>query len=53
MKDNYRPDFTYADFAAQFTAEFYKPDDWADLFTGGSRVYFKANQMATNNLIAN
>ena len=34
MKKNYRPDFTYPDFANQFTAEFYNPDDWADLFKG-------------------
>ena len=32
MKKNYPPDFTYADFAAQFKAEFYDPDKWADLF---------------------
>lgn len=32
MKNNYKPDFTYADFASQFTAEFYDPDEWADLF---------------------
>ena len=34
MKNNYKPDFTYADFASQFTAEFYNPDDWADLLKG-------------------
>jgi alpha-L-fucosidase len=32
MKQNYRPGFTYADFAAEFTAEFYDPDHWADIF---------------------
>ena len=32
MKQNYPPDFTYADFASQFHAEFYNPDQWADLF---------------------
>ena len=31
MKKNYRPDFTYADFAADFTAEFYDPAQWADI----------------------
>ena len=31
MKKNYRPDWTYADFASQFTAEFYDPDQWADI----------------------
>ena len=32
MKRNYRPDFTYADFASQFTAEFFDPEEWAELF---------------------
>ena len=32
MKNNYRPDWTYADFAPQFTAEFFDPDRWADIF---------------------
>ena len=32
MEQNYRPDWTYADFASQFTAEMYDPDHWADLF---------------------
>jgi len=32
MKKNYPPGFTYADFASQFTAEFYDPDHWADIF---------------------
>ena len=32
MKKNFRPDFTYADFAALFTAEFYNPSQWADIF---------------------
>ena len=31
MKDNFPPGFTYADFAAQFTAEFYDPDAWAEI----------------------
>ncbi len=31
MKENYPPDFTYADFAAQFTAEFFDPDQWMDM----------------------
>ena len=31
MKKNYPPDFTYADFASEFTAEFYNPDHWADV----------------------
>ena len=32
MKKNYKPDFTYADFAKEFTATFYNPDLWADIF---------------------
>ena len=32
MDANYRPDFQYADFAPQFTAEFYNSNAWADLF---------------------
>ncbi|XP_067673730.1 alpha-L-fucosidase-like [Haliotis asinina] len=38
-KDNYRPGFTYADFAAQFTAEFYNPDDWAEIFNASGARY--------------
>ena len=32
FKNNYRPDWTYADFASDFTAEFFDPDHWADIF---------------------
>ena len=32
MNANYRPDWTYADFANQFTAEFFDPSQWADIF---------------------
>ena len=32
MQKNYRPDFTYADFAPQFHAEFFDPNEWADIF---------------------
>ena len=31
MKKNYKPGFTYADFGPQFTAEFYDPNQWADI----------------------
>lgn len=31
MKENYRPDFTYADFAPKFTAEFFDPNQWASI----------------------
>lgn len=32
LQGNYRPGFTYGDFAAQFTAEFYDANRWADIF---------------------
>ncbi|XP_052780781.1 putative alpha-L-fucosidase isoform X2 [Mya arenaria] len=32
MQDNYKPDFTYQDFAAEFTADLFDPEDWADIF---------------------
>lgn len=33
MQKNYRPDFTYADFADQFSAEMYDPEAWAEIFS--------------------
>lgn len=32
MKANYPPDFTYADFAKNFKAEFFNASEWADIF---------------------
>lgn len=32
MNDNYPPGFSYADFGPQFTAHFFDPEQWADLF---------------------
>ena len=32
VKENYPPNWTYADFAKSFTAEFYDPDEWAEIF---------------------
>ena len=32
MAENYKPDFTYADFAKQFSAEFFDPYHWATIF---------------------
>jgi alpha-L-fucosidase len=32
MRQNYPPGFTYADFGPMFRAEFYNPDEWADIF---------------------
>lgn len=31
MQNNYKPGFSYADFATQFTAEFYDPEQWVEL----------------------
>ncbi|XP_075460560.1 tissue alpha-L-fucosidase [Ascaphus truei] len=39
MQKNYPPGFTYADFAPQFTAEFYDPDAWAELFQAAGAQY--------------
>lgn len=32
MEENYPPGFTYQGFANQFTAEFFDPNDWAEIF---------------------
>lgn len=39
MEKNYRPDFTYADFASQFHAEFFDPNEWADIFKASGAKY--------------
>ena len=39
MEKNYRPGFTYQDFGPEFTAEFYDPDAWADLFEAAGAKY--------------
>ncbi|XP_050412135.1 alpha-L-fucosidase isoform X3 [Patella vulgata] len=39
MKNNYRPDFTYADFAPQFTAEFFDANQWANMFNASGAEY--------------
>lgn len=31
--DNYPPDVAYADFADQFHATFFDPNEWADVFS--------------------
>jgi len=39
MKKNYKPGFTYADFAKDFHAEFFDPAEWADIFeAAGARL---------------
>lgn len=39
MKQNYPPDFTYADFAPQFTAEFFNPHAWAKILEASGAGY--------------
>ncbi|XP_023212399.1 alpha-L-fucosidase-like [Centruroides sculpturatus] len=39
MKKNYRPNFTYPDFGPSFTAEFYDPDQWAEIFNASGARY--------------
>ncbi|XP_069692564.1 alpha-L-fucosidase-like [Periplaneta americana] len=39
MEKNYPPGFTYQDFGREFTAEFYNPDDWADIFKNSGAKY--------------
>ncbi|XP_063430714.1 alpha-L-fucosidase-like [Mytilus trossulus] len=39
MDKNYPPDFTYADFASQFTVEFFNPREWADILQASGARY--------------
>lgn len=39
MKNNYPPGFQYQDFAPQFTAEFFDPQQWVDLFAASGAKY--------------
>ncbi|XP_039253452.1 alpha-L-fucosidase-like [Styela clava] len=39
MKQNYPPDFQYADFAPQFTTEFFDAVEWAKLFEASGAKY--------------
>ncbi|XP_063225982.1 alpha-L-fucosidase-like [Bacillus rossius redtenbacheri] len=39
MKRSYPPGFTYQDFAKEFKAEFYEPDQWAELFQSSGAKY--------------
>ncbi|KAK9498474.1 hypothetical protein O3M35_003107 [Rhynocoris fuscipes] len=39
MEKNYKPGFSYQDFAKDFTAEFYDPHRWADLFEKSGAKY--------------
>ncbi|XP_076453793.1 alpha-L-fucosidase-like [Babylonia areolata] len=39
MAENYRPDWTYPDFAKDFTAEFFDAEQWAELFNASGARY--------------
>ncbi|KAK6627372.1 hypothetical protein RUM44_009849 [Polyplax serrata] len=39
MRRNYPPSFTYQDFAKDFTAEFFDPVDWAEIFLASGARY--------------
>ena len=39
MNKNYPPDFTYADFGKELTAEFFDPYEWADIFNASGAKY--------------
>lgn len=39
MKSHYKPGFSYQDFATQFTAELFDPDQWADIFARSGARY--------------
>ncbi|XP_050413537.2 alpha-L-fucosidase [Patella vulgata] len=39
MARDYKPNFTYADFAPSLTAEFYDPNEWADIFQHSGAEY--------------
>ncbi|CAL8103068.1 unnamed protein product [Orchesella dallaii] len=39
MKNNFKPGFSYPEFAPMFTAEFFDPDHWAQLFSKSGARY--------------
>ncbi|XP_056632401.1 alpha-L-fucosidase isoform X2 [Diorhabda sublineata] len=39
MKKNYAPNWNYQNFAKDFTAEFYNPDEWAEIFANSGAKY--------------
>nr|XP_058918284.1 tissue alpha-L-fucosidase isoform X2 [Kogia breviceps] len=39
MNENYPPNFTYGDFGPRFTASFFHPDSWANLFEAAGAKY--------------
>lgn len=43
MHDNYKPDWTYQDFAKEFTAELFNPDEWAEVFKASGARFVLLN----------
>ncbi|XP_037120698.1 tissue alpha-L-fucosidase-like [Syngnathus acus] len=39
MDNNYPPGFSYPEFAPQFNAQFFKPEEWADIFNASGAKY--------------
>ncbi|XP_027891539.1 tissue alpha-L-fucosidase [Xiphophorus couchianus] len=39
MSENYPPGFSYPDFAPQFHAQFFNPEEWADIFKASGAKY--------------
>uniref|UniRef100_A0A8C3VXL7 Alpha-L-fucosidase n=1 Tax=Catagonus wagneri TaxID=51154 RepID=A0A8C3VXL7_9CETA len=50
MRENYPPNFSYADFGPQFTARFFHPDSWADLFEASGRRFLGFGKRAGRGL---
>lgn len=53
MKKNYRPDFTYADFARDFTCEFFNATQWVDTFKASGAKYVCFFLLRRLNLFSN
>lgn len=47
MNDNYKPGFSYQEFAPEFTGEFFNGSEWADLFSRSGAKYVN-NYVAFN-----
>lgn len=47
MQKNYPPGFKYADFAPEFRAEFFDPDNWADIFKASGARYILSAHLVT------
>ncbi len=51
MKKNYPPGFSYPEFGPMFTAEFFDPDLWADIFKSSGAKYFSNFKIKSNSLL--